>query len=200
MHASHVSLSVILQRCLDAMGGGVRAGRDAGFRVFTAVRLTLRRGHNMHRSWNKVCWRFVICCFVNVVARNVSLLKVAIVSSFATTQTFAITLKYRLVAYLVISIQTYCSRYAVRRPTQHPVFESHRVEAFRQVLSAPESPNQLPLLGELMLQSHMSYGRCKLGSPGTDRCIWCMVCVCVAQVRACVCDQKNNGNIAMSFP
>lgn len=63
------------------------------------------------------------------------------------------------------------ARYAVRVPTAHPVFESHRVAVFRQVLCGPKDSDQLLLLGELMRQSHESYGRCKLGSPGTDRLV-----------------------------
>jgi len=66
--------------------------------------------------------------------------------------------------------------YAVRAPTAHPVYENFRVQTFRQVLAAAEgasidSHRQLEVLGELMLQSHGSYGRCKLGSHGTDRLV-----------------------------
>jgi len=84
----------------------------------------------------------------------------------------------------------------VRQPTLHPIFETHRVSVFRQMLSAPASSEQLPLLGELMQQSHESYSRCKLGSPGTDRfvCLKCsqrvnahaLACLCM-HVCACVC-------------
>ncbi|KAF5828128.1 ribosomal protein S5 domain 2-type protein [Dunaliella salina] len=63
------------------------------------------------------------------------------------------------------------ARYAVRVPTAHPIFESHRVAVFRQVLCGPENSDQLLLLGELMRQSHESYSQCKLGSPGTDRLV-----------------------------
>lgn len=70
--------------------------------------------------------------------------------------------------------------------------ENHRVHTFQEILEAAlalqgappqERPStdrptfrtalsnaqlrQLSLLGELMLQSHASYSRCKLGSPGT---------------------------------
>jgi len=58
--------------------------------------------------------------------------------------------------------------YQLRRPTAHPVYEHHRVQAFRQLLLAPPSEEQRRLLGELMYQSHASYSACGLGSPGTD--------------------------------
>lgn len=62
--------------------------------------------------------------------------------------------------------------YAVRLPAAHPVHESFRVQAFRQVLQAqPGGRGQLEVLGELMLQSHASYGACGLGSAGTDRLV-----------------------------
>ena len=59
--------------------------------------------------------------------------------------------------------------YAVRQPTAHPVFENHRVHLFRAVLGAPDvSEDRRLLLGELMYQSHASYGACGLSSSGTD--------------------------------
>ncbi len=62
-----------------------------------------------------------------------------------------------------------CARiYRIRRPTAHPIYEHHRVKAFRQLLLAPPSEEQRRLLGELMCQSHESYSACGLGSPGTD--------------------------------
>lgn len=61
--------------------------------------------------------------------------------------------------------------YPVRVSTGHPVHESFRVAAFRELLEAGASGAvQKALLGELMLQSHASYGACGLGSAGTDRC------------------------------
>ena len=57
--------------------------------------------------------------------------------------------------------------YAVRRPTEHPIYENFRVESFGQLLDGPPDKNG-PLLGELMFQSHASYSACGLGSEGTD--------------------------------
>ena len=61
--------------------------------------------------------------------------------------------------------------YRVRIPASHPVHEHHRVRTFRELLLAPESDERRRLLGELMYQSHASYGACGLGSPGTDRLV-----------------------------
>ena len=58
--------------------------------------------------------------------------------------------------------------YRIRWPTAHPIYEHHRVKAFRQLLLAPRSEEQRRLLGELMYQSHESYSACALGSRGTD--------------------------------
>ena len=59
-------------------------------------------------------------------------------------------------------------RYRVRAPTAHPVYERWRVEAFRELLLAPAGDTGRRRLGELMYESHASYGRCGLGSAGTD--------------------------------
>jgi galactokinase len=67
----------------------------------------------------------------------------------------------------------------VRQPAAHAVHENFRVQAFRQILAAaqpggsggPQQAQQLEALGELMLQSHVSYGACGLGSAGTDRLV-----------------------------
>lgn len=62
--------------------------------------------------------------------------------------------------------------YAVRQPTAHPIYEHHRVQLFRTLLSSPTiDEEQLTLLGELMYQSHASYSACGLGSTGTDRLV-----------------------------
>ena len=59
--------------------------------------------------------------------------------------------------------------YAVRQATAHPIYENHRVGAFRDLLDIARSdPAQL---GQLMYQSHASYGACGLGSSGTDRIV-----------------------------
>lgn len=60
-------------------------------------------------------------------------------------------------------------RYAVRQATAHPIYEHHRVRLFRVLLEAGASEEEKRLLlGELMYQSHASYGACGLGSEGTD--------------------------------
>ncbi|HYD54333.1 MAG TPA: galactokinase family protein [Gemmatimonadaceae bacterium] len=62
-------------------------------------------------------------------------------------------------------------RYRVRWPTGHPIHEHHRTRLFRSLLDGePDAPaeERWSLLGELMYQSHASYGSCGLGSGGTD--------------------------------
>lgn len=60
--------------------------------------------------------------------------------------------------------------YAVRVPTQHPIYEHDRVKTFRTLLSSTEPLDErLAKLGKLMTQSHASYSACGLGSDGTDR-------------------------------
>jgi L-arabinokinase len=62
--------------------------------------------------------------------------------------------------------------YAVRACAAHPVGENHRVRLFRALLeSGAGSEASRELLGELMFQSHASYGACGLGSDGTDRLV-----------------------------
>lgn len=60
------------------------------------------------------------------------------------------------------------TRYAVRTPTAHPIYEHFRVRTFAELLATEVTPTRLELLGELMYQSHVSYGACGLGSEGTD--------------------------------
>ena len=62
--------------------------------------------------------------------------------------------------------------YAVRQPTAHPIYEHRRVESFRGLFEAgPKTQAERLDLGELMYQSHASYGACGLGSSGTDRLV-----------------------------
>lgn len=62
-------------------------------------------------------------------------------------------------------------RYLVRAPAAHPVYERRRAETFRRlVLESPDEARRRAL-GELMYESHASYGRCGLGSAGTDRLV-----------------------------
>jgi galactokinase len=59
--------------------------------------------------------------------------------------------------------------YAVRACTEHPIDEHHRVRLFHALLDGgARSEAQRELLGELMYESHASYGACGLGSDGTD--------------------------------
>ncbi|MDW7681144.1 MAG: GHMP kinase, partial [bacterium] len=58
--------------------------------------------------------------------------------------------------------------YAVRIPTQHPIYEHFRVQIFEELLTPPVTESKLQLMGELMHQSHLSYSNCGLGSKGTD--------------------------------
>ncbi|MBN1272148.1 MAG: GHMP kinase [Candidatus Aminicenantes bacterium] len=59
--------------------------------------------------------------------------------------------------------------YAVRSPTAHPIYEHQRVKNFDGIAAQrPFQDEHLDALGELMYQSHESYGRCGLGSDGTD--------------------------------
>jgi L-arabinokinase len=61
-------------------------------------------------------------------------------------------------------------RYCVRAPAAHPVYERARAETFRRLL--PESAEDARRhLGQLMYESHASYGHCGLGSEGTDRLV-----------------------------
>ena len=64
--------------------------------------------------------------------------------------------------------------YAVRVPTAHAVYEHFRVRAFAELLGGAGGEaggRRRELLGELMYQSHASYGACGLGSGGTDRLV-----------------------------
>ncbi|KAG1332002.1 L-arabinokinase [Cocos nucifera] len=61
--------------------------------------------------------------------------------------------------------------YAVKAPTKHPIYENFRVEAFKALLTAAKTDEQLSALGELMYQCHYSYTDCGLGSDGTDRLV-----------------------------
>ena len=63
-------------------------------------------------------------------------------------------------------------RYAVRQPTAHPIHEHDRVRRFRGLLeTGARAEEQRVQLGELMYQSHASYGACGLGTNGTDRLV-----------------------------
>ena len=63
--------------------------------------------------------------------------------------------------------------YAVRVPTEHPIYENARVERFAAILrDEPEiGDDRLRELGDLMFASHESYSACGLGSTGTDRLV-----------------------------
>ncbi|XP_042495779.1 L-arabinokinase-like [Macadamia integrifolia] len=61
--------------------------------------------------------------------------------------------------------------YGVKAPAQHPIYENFRVKAFKSLLTAQSSQEQLTSLGELMYQCHYSYSACGLGTDGTDRLV-----------------------------
>ena len=58
--------------------------------------------------------------------------------------------------------------YPVRAATAHPIYEHHRARLFSELLRLTPNHQVSSLLGELMYQSHESYGTCGLGSDGTD--------------------------------
>jgi len=62
-------------------------------------------------------------------------------------------------------------KYPVRDATAHPVNERQRAETFRRLLLESRGDVSGVPLGALMYESHASYGRCGLGSPGTDRLV-----------------------------
>jgi len=51
------------------------------------------------------------------------------------------------------------------------VFERRRAEEFRRLLPETGDDGRRRQLGVLMYESHASYGRCGLGSQGTDRLV-----------------------------
>ena len=59
--------------------------------------------------------------------------------------------------------------YAGRQPTEHPILENDRVARDQRLLeSGARAESERAALGELMYESHESYGACGLGSSGTD--------------------------------
>jgi galactokinase len=62
-------------------------------------------------------------------------------------------------------------RYQVRGATAHPIYERRRAETFRRLLLESRGDVSGVELGTLMYESHASYGRCGLGSRGTDRLV-----------------------------
>lgn len=58
--------------------------------------------------------------------------------------------------------------YQVRSSATHPIHEHHRVQLYAQLVHWYQDVQTALLLGELMYQSHQSYGGCGLGSDATD--------------------------------
>lgn len=61
--------------------------------------------------------------------------------------------------------------YNIKASTQHPIYENHRVRFFTEMMKNLTDKNYyelLPLMGELMYQSHQSYNQCGLGNEYTD--------------------------------
>lgn len=61
--------------------------------------------------------------------------------------------------------------YPIYDATRHPVEENARVNAFARVLREYGGENDARRLGEMMYESHKSYGACGLGSSGTDEIV-----------------------------
>jgi L-arabinokinase len=61
--------------------------------------------------------------------------------------------------------------YRVRVATAHPVYERRRAETFRRLLVEWHGDASAVRLGTIMHESHAGYGRCGLGSRGTDRLV-----------------------------
>ena len=58
--------------------------------------------------------------------------------------------------------------YRIRQPASHPVYEHHRVNMFRSLLTVEQGEERGKELGKLMYQSHEGYSTCGLDSRGTD--------------------------------
>ncbi|CAH0994995.1 Galactokinase [Emticicia aquatica] len=64
--------------------------------------------------------------------------------------------------------------YNIKACTQHPIYENFRVSSFLELLKIVNKNNFihiLPLMGELMYQSHESYNNCGLGNEMTDKIV-----------------------------
>jgi L-arabinokinase len=68
--------------------------------------------------------------------------------------------------------------YPVQACTAHPIEEHRRVQVFEQILQSihdttgsQAQQSKMPLLTELMLQSHVSYSHCGLGTLETDELV-----------------------------
>ena len=64
--------------------------------------------------------------------------------------------------------------YNIKACTKHPIYENHRVKSFMQLLKSVNETNFkdiLPIMGELMFQSHESYNNCGLGNEMTDKIV-----------------------------
>ena len=64
--------------------------------------------------------------------------------------------------------------YNINACTQHPIYENLRVNTFLELLKNLSNQNHstlLPIMGELMFQSHESYNKCGLGNEMTDKIV-----------------------------
>ncbi|HKX84210.1 MAG TPA: galactokinase family protein [Pyrinomonadaceae bacterium] len=59
-------------------------------------------------------------------------------------------------------------RYPVKAPTEHGIYENHRVIQFARLLARPIDDTSLQILGELMFASHSGYVSCRLNERQTD--------------------------------
>jgi len=86
-------------------------------------------------------------------------------------QEFLDTFEVSIDTVTTISPQT---QYKIKTATQHPIFENHRVQRFKQLMEKfARLPHEILIqdMGNLMLQSHQSYSDCGLGTPQTDRLV-----------------------------
>ncbi|MFC1494283.1 galactokinase [Thermodesulfobacteriota bacterium] len=61
--------------------------------------------------------------------------------------------------------------YNIYYPTAHPIYETHRINIFRELLNMIVTEETCMCLGEQMYLSHESYTSCGLNSSGTDRLV-----------------------------
>ena len=58
--------------------------------------------------------------------------------------------------------------YAIKTPTEHPIYENRDVHRFKNALESSQSDINDTLLGDLMRAAHQRYSRCGLGTEQTD--------------------------------
>lgn len=61
--------------------------------------------------------------------------------------------------------------YAIKAPSEHAIYENRRVRRFAELMTGSPGDRALSEAGELMFQSHASYGACGLTEARTDRIV-----------------------------